>query len=681
MFCTSGAVVELRPADHRRQDAEEHGVSPEHRQHVVSLGVLPEGRLELLELLRVLRSDVAGLREVVRQVVELPLLRVRVVEAGGELAQRLLRDVPGELERLAARPPAVLVHPVVAEALEVLPRVALLGLGVGERVGEAGALDRPLLDPVHAHGLGDPRDLEDRRGEVDAVSELLPQPASVLDPPRPRDHHRVAGAAEVAGQLLAPLERGIAGPAPAGGIVRRGQRPAPCVEAAVLLDLLELLLSGERDPVVDDELVESARRRALHAGAVVAPDVDHERVVELAQLLQRVEQPADVVVRVLLVARVHLHLPGVELPLLVRQRVPGRHRVGPGRELRVLGDDAELLLALQRLLAVAVPALVEAARVLVGPVLGDVMRRMSAPGREVHEERLLLVLRPHPVQPLDRLVGHRVREVEVLVLGHADRRVVLRDHGIELARLAAEEAPEVVEAPGVRPAVEGARRALHVVGRQVPLAEGRGDVAVHLQGLRDRSAALRQRGRVSGERARELAERAEPDRVVVAAGQGRRPGGRADRGDVEAVVAQAGVGDPRQVRGLDRAAEGLRVAEARVVDQHEQDVGRPQRRAHRSQHRPVGLRGVKGATGLPLELRVGHRQHGAIDRVHAALLRLVIELSRSNHRGRFGASSDEDERRLRGDIRSQLRSRSCELRKVDRGWVGAVSTASGRSEP
>ena len=237
--------------------------------------------------------------------------------------------------------------------------------------------------------------------------------------------------------------------------MRRGQRPAPGVEATVVLDLLELLLLGERDPVVDDELVESAGGRALHAGAVVAPDVDHERVVELAQLLHRVEHPADVVVRVLLVPRVHLHLPGVELPLLVRQRVPGRHLVGPGRELGVLGDDAELLLALQRLLAVAVPALVEAARVLVGPVLGDVMGRVSAPGREVHEERLLLVLGPHPVQPLDRLVGHRVREVEVLVLGHADRRVVLGDHGIELARLAAEEAPEVVEAPGVRPAVEG----------------------------------------------------------------------------------------------------------------------------------------------------------------------------------------------------------------------------------
>ena len=425
--------------------------------------------------------------------------------------------------------------------------------------------------------------------------------------------------------------------------MRRGQRPAPCVEAAVALDLLELLLLGEHDPVVDAELVESAGQRALHAGAVVAPDVDHERVVELAQLLQRVEQPADVVVRVLLEARVDLHLPGVELLLLVRQRVPGRHLVVPGRELRVLRDDAELLLALERRLAVAVPALVELARVLVGPVLGDVMRRMRGPGREVHEERLLLVLRPHPVQPLDRLVGHRVREVEVLVLGHADRGVVLRDHGIELARLAAEEAPEVVEAPGVRPAVEGARRALHVVGRQVPLAEGRGGVAVHLQRLRDGRAGLGQLGRVSGERAGELAERAEPDRVVVAAGQHRRPGGRADRGDVEAVVAQARVGDPRQVRGLDRTAEGLRVAEARVVDQHEQDVGRPQGRAHRSQHGPVGLRALQGAIDLPLELRVGHRQHGAVDRVHSTLLRLVIELSRSNQPPRFRASADEDE--------------------------------------
>ena len=39
--------------------------------------------------------------------------------------------------------------------------------------------------------------------------------------------------------------------------------------------------------------------RALHAGAVVAPDVDHERVLELAHLLDRVEHAADVPVGVL----------------------------------------------------------------------------------------------------------------------------------------------------------------------------------------------------------------------------------------------------------------------------------------------------------------------------------------------------------------------------------------------
>jgi hypothetical protein len=55
--------------------------------------------------------------------------------------------------------------------------------------------------------------------------------------------------------------------------------------------------------------------------------VDDEGVVQVAHFLDRVEQPADVPVGVLLVAGVHLHLPHVQPLLRLRQGVPGRKQV------------------------------------------------------------------------------------------------------------------------------------------------------------------------------------------------------------------------------------------------------------------------------------------------------------------------------------------------------------------
>ena len=103
---------------------------------------------------------------------------------------------------------------------------------------------------------------------------------------------------------------------------------APRLEAAVLEEQAHLLLGGQRDPVQRRQLVERAGERALHAGAVVAPDPDHERVVELAHLLDRVEDAADVPVGVLGVAGVDLHLARVQ-PLLRSRRAsprPGTRR-------------------------------------------------------------------------------------------------------------------------------------------------------------------------------------------------------------------------------------------------------------------------------------------------------------------------------------------------------------------
>ena len=158
-----------------------------------------------------------------------------------------------------------------------------------------------------------------------------------------------------------------------------------------------------------------AVERALGRGAVVADDVVDQRVVEDAQLLQRVEQAADVVVGVLHEARIDLHLPAQHGLERLGHLVPGRDLLVARGELAVRRDDAELLLPGEGLLAQLVPALVELALVLVGPLLRHVVGRVGGAGREVDEERLVgrerLLLR----DPVDGLVGHVLHEVVALL--------------------------------------------------------------------------------------------------------------------------------------------------------------------------------------------------------------------------------------------------------------------------
>jgi hypothetical protein len=116
--------------------------------------------------------------------------------------------------------------------------------------------------------------------------------------------------------------------------------------------------------------------------------------------------------------------PGVDLGhpaeqplLLLRQLLPGPHHVdrvprlavdalllGRGvqrRQLGVLREDAQLLLALEHLLAVALVAHVEAAPVLLDPLLGGVVGGVGGAGAEVHEERLVRDDHPGVFDELD----------------------------------------------------------------------------------------------------------------------------------------------------------------------------------------------------------------------------------------------------------------------------------------
>ena len=107
--------------------------------------------------------------------------------------------------------------------------------------------------------------------------------------------------------------------------------------------------------------------RAFGARAVVAADVDDQRVVEFAHVFDCLDHPADLMVGIGHVGGKDLRLADEELLLVGTERVPLRELgaavfglpVRPRRELGIRRDHAEPFLVGEDLLAQLVPALVE----------------------------------------------------------------------------------------------------------------------------------------------------------------------------------------------------------------------------------------------------------------------------------------------------------------------------------
>ena len=99
----------------------------------------------------------------------------------------------------------------------------------------------------------------------------------------------------------------------------------------------ELILDRHGDAIEGGELVRRAVEHALGARAVVAADVDDQRVVELAHVLDRLDDAADLVVGVREVRPEHVGLLDEELLLVPAQRIPLRQFLRPRRQLRVGG--------------------------------------------------------------------------------------------------------------------------------------------------------------------------------------------------------------------------------------------------------------------------------------------------------------------------------------------------------
>src|SRR5262245_43134112 len=188
---------------------------------------------------------------------------------------------------------------------------------------------------------------------------------------------------------------------------------------AEAVEVLHVLLDRVRDPIEELALVHGAVRPALTARAVVG-DEDDDRVLELTRLLEEVEQPSNLMVGVREEAGKDLGHAAEEPLLVVRERVPRADdvervpglsvealllRIGIERgELGVRGEDASLLLSLEDEVAIRLVAHVEAALVLLDPLLRDVMWRVASAGTEVHEERLVRSDHLGVRYELDRLV-------------------------------------------------------------------------------------------------------------------------------------------------------------------------------------------------------------------------------------------------------------------------------------
>ena len=113
-----------------------------------------------------------------------------------------------------------------------------------------------------------------------------------------------------------------------------------------------------------------------------------------------------------------------------------------------------------------------------------------------------------------------------------------------------------------------------------------------------------------GKAGRHLGDEAHVHGVMVAAGLQRRARRRAQRRGVEIVVAQSVLRQAIERRRGDRAAEGIRRAEAEVVDQHDHDIGRALGRLHLEARRRRRLACVELGVEWPLGLL--DRQDGTV---------------------------------------------------------------------
>src|SRR6476659_1371330 len=134
---------------------------------------------------------------------------------------------------------------------------------------------------------------------------------------RPRNSHSLPGPTEMGRHLLGPFEGRVKCPRPRDRHVRVGLVRSPVFVMQQLQRLRE-----RQNAVVGRHLVKSSLQSAFGARTVVAANVDNERVVELALILNFLNDPANLMVGIGGISSENLSLARVEFLLKQRERIP-----------------------------------------------------------------------------------------------------------------------------------------------------------------------------------------------------------------------------------------------------------------------------------------------------------------------------------------------------------------------
>src|SRR6201984_1803315 len=134
------------------------------------------------------------------------------------------------------------------------------------------------------------------------MGELAANATQISDVTGPGNRHALRRPTEVRCHLLRPLERGVHRPRPLRRIVWECpfRSPKRIPEKLVLHRYFNAIESGE--------LVRRAIEHAFGARAVVATDIDDHGVVELAEVFNGLDDPADLMVGICKVSSIDIRL-------------------------------------------------------------------------------------------------------------------------------------------------------------------------------------------------------------------------------------------------------------------------------------------------------------------------------------------------------------------------------------
>ena len=258
-----------------RGGVEQRAQAGPYRVHVIGARLLVKLELQLCQLLGMLAGQVYRLGEIAVQPVQGPYVFVRVPVG----VSRGRGRQPGQARAEYRCHPAIGINAAAAEHFEILLGLACAGFRIGEGIGQAGAVQRVLLEAIHGLGWADADHVVDGRRDVVDMVKLSAHLLVGLDALGPGDRHRHAGATKITRHQLGALERAFAGPGPAGVVHVGDLRAAQRLQAAILLFQNFYLLRDRYRYAADGQNLVDGSARAFRRRAVVGQHVKDQRVV------------------------------------------------------------------------------------------------------------------------------------------------------------------------------------------------------------------------------------------------------------------------------------------------------------------------------------------------------------------------------------------------------------------